>query len=145
VTEKGKEERPYRCCLFFHSGSYDKVYQGLSIANVVIAKGGEAHLHFSYGALKRLVKGNTDTFVIDGEPAPFREEIEGHINRGTVDRISDLIRMGKQFGRLKLYTCSSSMAVLNIARDELIDDVDATTGMVNFLDLVKEADLTLYI
>ncbi len=37
------------------------------------------------------------------------------------------------------------MAILNIARDELIDLVDSSMGLVSFLELVKEADTTLYI
>ena len=52
---------------------------------------------------------------------------------------------GKRFGCLRIYACSASMAILNIARGELIDEVDASLGMVGFMDLVREADLTLYI
>ena len=37
------------------------------------------------------------------------------------------------------------MAILNIARDELIDLVDASMGLVSFIELVKGADTTLYI
>jgi hypothetical protein len=35
------------------------------------------------------------------------------------------------------------MAILNIARGELIDEVDASMGMVGFMDLVREADLDI--
>ncbi|MBI1911160.1 MAG: DsrE/DsrF/DrsH-like family protein [Deltaproteobacteria bacterium] len=138
-------KKPYRYCIFLHSGSYDRVFQAMSITNVVLATGGEVHIFFSYGALKRLVKGNTDKVVIEGEAASFKEEIEKNLNRGTLDSISEMIDIAKRFGRLKIYACTGSMAVLNIARNELIDAVDCSMGLVAFLQLVKEADQTLYI
>jgi len=134
-----------RLCIFLHSGAYDRVYQAISISNVALAMGGEVHIFFSYGALKRLVRGHTDDVSIEGEPAPFTTEIEKNLKRGTLDRISEVLDTAKRFGEIKLYACTASMAILNIARDELIDIVDSSMGLVSFLGLVKEADTTLYI
>ncbi|MBI2411758.1 MAG: DsrE/DsrF/DrsH-like family protein [Deltaproteobacteria bacterium] len=138
----GKEKR---YCIFLHSGSYDRVYQSMSITNVALATGYEVHIFFSYGALKRLVKGNTDKVVIEGEPVFFKEDIERNLKRGTLDSISEMIETAKRFGRLKIYACTGSMAVLNIARDELIEHVDMSMGLVYFLNLVKDAEQVLYI
>ncbi|MFQ5736524.1 MAG: DsrE/DsrF/DrsH-like family protein [Thermodesulfobacteriota bacterium] len=141
----GDRKRIERLCIFLHSGSYDRVYQAMSITNVVLATGGEAYLFFSYGALKRLVKGRTDDVVIEGEAAPFKDDLERNLKRGTLDSISEMIDTARRFGRVKIYACTASMAVLNIARNELEDVVDASMGLVAFLDLVKDADQTLYI
>ncbi len=135
-------EKNYRLCIFLHSGSYDRVYQAVSITNVVLAMGGEVHIFFSYGALKRLIKGKTDELQ---EEEPFRVELEKNINRGTIDSISEMLTTAKRFGRVKLYACTASMAVLNIARDELVDLVDCSMGLVSFLELVKGAQHALYI
>ena len=142
----GGNKRIERLCIFLHSGSYDRVYQAMSITNVVLATGGEVFLFFSYGALKRLVKGSLDAVVIEGEAvAPFKEDIARNLNRGTLDKISEMLDMAKRFGRIKVYACTASMAVMNIARDELDPVVDASMGLVSFLNLVKDADQTLYI
>src|SRR3972149_8257002 len=138
-------KKPYRYCIFLHSGSYDRVFQAMSISNVVLATGGEVHIFFSYGALKRLVKGRTDDVAIEGEAAPFREEIEKNMRRGTLDSLTEMIETAKRFGHIKLYACTASMSVLNIARDELVDLVDSSMGLVSFMELVKGADTTLYI
>ncbi len=135
-------EKNYRLCIFLHSGSYDRVYQAVSITNVVLAMGGEVHIFFSYGALKRLVKGKTDELQAD---EPFREEMEKNIKRGTIDSISEMLTMAKRFGRVNIYACTASMAVLNIARDELVDLVDCSMGLVSFMELVKGAQNALYI
>lgn len=134
-----------RCCIFLHSGSFDRVYQAMSITNVVLAKGGEAHIFLSYGALKRFVKGNVDKAAIEGEPASFKEEFEKNLKRGTLDPISEMVNIARRFGKFKLYACTASMAVLNITRDELIEDVDSSMGLVTFMDLVRDANLVLYI
>ncbi len=135
----------YRFCIFLHSGSYDRVFQAISISNVVLATGGEVHVFFSYGALKRLVKGKIDEVVMEGEPAPFKAEIEKNLKRGTLDKLSEMLDTAKRFERFKIYACTASMAVLNIARNELMDIVDSSMGLVSFLELVKGADKTLYI
>lgn len=135
----------FRCCIYLHSGSYDRVYQAIALSNVVLATGGEVHIFTSYGALKRFVKGNTDKVEIEGEAAPFKEEIEKNLNRGTLDTITEMLDLAKRFPDFNVYACTNSMAVLNITRDELIDAVDSSTGLVGFQELVKEADQILYI
>jgi peroxiredoxin family protein len=134
-----------KCCIFLHSGSFDRVYQAVSITNIILACSGEVHIFLSYGALKRFVKGNVDKPDIEGEFAPFKEEFDKNLKRGTIDRISEIIKTAKMFGRLKIYACTASMAILNIALDDLVDDVDSCIGLVAFMELVKDADLTLYI
>ncbi len=138
-------KKGFRYCIFLHSGSYDRVYQAVSISTVVLAMGGEVHIFCSYGGLLRMVKGRTDEVVVEGEPGPFKEQIEKNLNRGTLDHISDLLETAHRFGGFHIYACTASMAVLNIARNELIDLVDASMGLVSFLELVKEADKVLYI
>jgi peroxiredoxin family protein len=117
----------------------------MAITNVVLAMGGEVDAFFSYGALKRLVKGQTDLPEIEGEPAPFVEDIKRNVERGTIDEISEMMDTAKRFGGFKAYACTASMAVLNISRDELIEIVDSSMGLVSFLDLVADADKVLYI
>lgn len=139
------EGKKFRCCIYLHSGAYDRVHQAISIASVVLALGGEVHVFCSYGALKRLVKGNTDKIVIEGESAAFTEEIEKNLGRETLDPISEMLEVAKKLGDFNVYACTASMAVLNIIRAELIDVVDASMGLVGFQALVKDADQVLYI
>ncbi len=134
-----------RLCIFVHSGSYDRVYQAMAISTVALATGGEVHTFWSYGALKRLVKGRADDVAAEGGSEPFKAEIEKNLKRGTLDRISEMLSTARRFGRFKIYACTASMAVLNITRDEFDSCVDASMGLVSFMELVKGADTTLYI
>ena len=94
-------------------------------------------------ALQKLVKGKTDS--IEVENTALKEAIGKNIERGAIPPISEMIEMGKRFGRLKIYACVNSMALSNITRDELIDEVDSSIGLVAFMELVKDATTTLYI
>ena len=143
--EEGKGNGTYRCCLFLHSGSFDRVYHAMAITNVVLARGGEVHILFSYGALQRLVKGRTDDIAVGDPPGSLKMQLERNLEIGVLDSLHEMLQTGKRFGSLRIYACSASLAILNIARGELIDEVDASMGMVGFMDLVREADLTLYI
>lgn len=145
VAQETEKKKKYRCCLFLHSGGYARVHEALSLANVVAASGGEAHILFSYGALKRLVRENIDRISIDGFSEPTDGYFESNVGAGRVPSLSELITYGVRLGGLKIYACSAAMAALNISRDELVDSVDQSTGLVGFLNLVKESDLTLYI
>ena len=135
----------YRLCIFMHSGAYDRVHEAFSIVNVVLATGGEVHMLFTYGALKRLVKGQIDEMHLDGEPTPYAAELAKHLEGGAIESISEMLKTAKRLGSLCVYACSGAMAILNISREELIEEVDAVTGLVRFVALMKEADTTLYI
>lgn len=117
----------------------------MAIANVILARGGEVHILFSYGALPRLLRGRTDDLAVGDPPESLKVRLERNLESGVLDSLHEMLQTGKRFGCLKIYACSASMAILNIARDELIDEVDASMGMVGFMNLVREADLTLYI
>ncbi|GBC75492.1 hypothetical protein HRbin06_00810 [archaeon HR06] len=125
--------------LILHSYSYDRVHYGLSIALTGLAMGMEVHVLFTYGALKRLVKGRTD-ILGEGE---MEERIEKALKKGAISSIKDTISNAKKMG-LKIYACVAAMSLLNIARDELIEEVDEVISLSRFLDLAKDS-LVLYI
>ncbi len=65
------------------------------------------------------------------------------MEQGHIEPISKLFTMAKELGG-KIYVCVSSMTLLNIARDELIDEVDESAGVPNFL-MNTEDDQILFI
>lgn len=144
MTGPGKK-KDYRLCIILSSGAYEKVHEAMGIASVALARGGEVHVLFTYGAIGRLVKGMTDLVEMEGAPTPFAERFKKHVERGSIETISSMMRAGKQFGALSIYACSAAMAILSVSHDDLIPEVDSVTGLVRFMDLVRDADTTLYI
>lgn len=118
--------------IIFHSDSYDRIYHGLSFALAALALGRKVKLFFSYWALGYLKKKETPELKLDSRTGKHKEIIEKNIKAGHLQNIDEVIRQAKAMGA-QIYACSSSMGILNIARDELIKDVDKSMGITTFL------------
>jgi len=55
------------------------------------------------------------------------------------------IRAGKKTGRLKVYACSTTMGLLGIKDEDLIEYVDDVVGAASFLNKAKDSDINLFI
>jgi peroxiredoxin family protein len=118
--------------IILHSGSYDRIYHGLSIALTALALSREVKLLFTYWALEYLKRGESPTLRLDKEGENHRPVIEESIEQGHMKEISELLTMAKQIGA-QFYVCLSSMVFLSITRDELTDQVDDAIGIATFL------------
>jgi peroxiredoxin family protein len=132
-----------RAALIIHSGAYDRVSYALSLASVARAMGMEVHVLFTYGGLGRLVNGRTDE-IGEETPAELREIIQTGRAKGTFPSITDSLTEAKKMG-LKVYACVGAMANLNIARDQLVPEVDQVVGLAKFLQLCQGAAMTWYV
>ena len=118
--------------IIFHSGSYDRIYHGLSIALAALALGRDVRLFFTYWALDYLRKDKPSLFKLDAEAQKQRRVLEKNIERGHIQKIEELIVQAKSM-KAKIYACTSSMGLLNISRNELIGEVDKSMGITTFL------------
>jgi len=80
-----------------------------------LALGWEARLLFTYEALDYL-----------------RRNPSSGCERDRREQITAFLRRAKRMGA-EIYACVSSMASLNVTRDELVDEVEASTGLARFL------------
>lgn len=129
--------------IIFHSGSYDRIYHGLSIALAALALGREVKFFFTYWALEYLKQNRPALFKLDAESQEQREAIKKNIEKGHIQKAPELIVQAKKMGA-KFYACTNSMGLLNISRDELIKEVDKSMGITTFLTETAE-DQILFI
>lgn len=118
--------------IIFHSGSYDRIYHGLSFALAGLALGRDVKLFFSYWALERMKKNATLDFGLDKEARSHNEILDKNIREGHILKFGELITQVKKMGG-RIYACTSSMGILNIARNELIEEVEKSMGITTFL------------
>lgn len=123
--------------IIFHSGSFDRVYHGFSISLAALSLGKEVKLFFTYWALEYLRKERPVEFGVDGEKERYEEILKKNIEKGHMLKIHELIQQVKAMGG-KFYACTHSMGILNIARNELIDEVDKSMGLTTWLIDTKE-------
>ncbi len=123
--------------IILHSGSYDRVYHGLTIAATASAMEQEVKLFFTYWSLEYLKKRESFNLRLDSEGIKYKNNLEKFMEKGHLQKISELITLSKSMG-VKIYVCTGSMALLNIERDDLIDEVDNPIGLATFLDEIEE-------
>ncbi|OGW78488.1 MAG: hypothetical protein A3I73_05610 [Omnitrophica bacterium RIFCSPLOWO2_02_FULL_45_16] len=126
--------------LIFHSGSYDRIYHGLSIALAALALGRETRCFFTYWALEYVKKDRGPDLQLNDEGKAQEKLIRKSIADGHILNVKELLSQLKAMGG-KVYACSSSMGLLNISRDELTAEVDKSMGLTTFLTETKNSQI----
>jgi peroxiredoxin family protein len=129
--------------VIFHSGSFDRLHHGFSIALAALALGRPVRFFFSYWALEYLKRGAESHFRLDGEASEHRQVLQKGLEKGHLESIPGMVAQVKAMGG-RFYACTHSMGLLNIARDELVEAVDRSMGLTAFLTETAE-DQILYI
>ena len=138
-----KNNRADVLAMIFHSAAYDRISYGLMLAKAALASGMEVVTLFTFGALKRLVKGVIDDIAPETND-DLRDDIEMGLEVGILLPISEQIREAKRLG-LKLHVCVTTMTLFNLSQEELIDEVDSVAGLGIFVDIARDAAMSLYI
>lgn len=126
--------------IILHSGSYDRLYHGLSIALAALALGTEVRLFFTYWALEQLKTTKKLPQKLDKEAKAHQEILEKNIKKGHMQEIPELLAQAKVMGA-RFYACTQSMGLLNISRNELVKEVDKSMGITTFLTETKGRQL----
>jgi peroxiredoxin family protein len=146
------------------SGDMDKVFAAYSIAIGAAAAGKETSIFFTFWGIKAIQKGN-----LTG--SSFFGRMMGLMNRGGISRIgpsqfnfggigrwmfkkmmekhnvpslAELQKTAVELG-VKLIPCQTSMEVMEISRDSLIDGVEEPCGVAAMLEISDRSRQTLFI
>lgn len=126
--------------IILHSGSFDRLYHGLSIALAALALGRETRLFFTYWAMEQIRAAKKLPQRLDKEAQEHKEILEKNIKKGHMQAVPELLAQAKSMGA-RFYACTQSMGLLNISRDELVKEVDKSMGITTFLTEAKDAQL----
>jgi len=146
------------------SGDMDKVIAAFNIAIGAAALGKEANIFFTFWGIKAIQKGN-----LTGNS--FFGKMMGIMNRGGIDRIgpsrfnfwgigrwmfnqmmkahkitpiAELRQTAIDLG-VKLFPCQMSMEVMEIKKEDLIDEAQPSCGVAAMLEMAYRSKATLFI
>jgi len=126
---------PATVAIFLHTGDYDRVHQGLSIASAAAALGRRADLYLFWWALGRLLSGQLD------EPDfPGQAEVARRFESRGLPTIRELLGHVRGSGRVTLVACSGSLAALGRTPADAEGKVDLILGWTSILE--RSAGLT---
>jgi peroxiredoxin family protein len=146
------------------SGDMDKVFAAFIIATGAAASGMETTMFFTFWGLKAIQKGNPTG-------KGFLGKMIGLMNRGGIERIGPsrfnfggigrglfkkmmkdkkVVGLGELLETavdldVKLYACKMSMDVMEIAQEDLIDEVSGLMGVAAYIKEASESEVTLFI
>lgn len=135
--------RKEKVAIVINSASYERVEYALTVALSSAAVGKEVYILFTYGAVIRLKRGDTDK-VGEETSEWMKEPIRIGLKRGSIQKVSELLKNLKRLGA-RIYACVAAMALHNLTKDELVEEVDEVTGIASFLESVEEATGIIYV
>lgn len=114
--------------IFLHSGDYDRVHQGLSIAASGAALGRRVEVYFFWWALERLLTGR-----LDEADFPGREDIAARFEARGLPTLRALLGHLRGSGQVMLIGCSGSLAALGLTAAHADGQVDTLLGWTAIL------------
>lgn len=110
--------------VFLHSGDYDRVHQGLSIAAAAVASGRGAEVYLFWWALERFVKGALDEPDFGAE----REAVADRLEARGMPTCRELLAHVRESGRGTVHACTGSLAALGADPQRPLPGVDGWVG-----------------
>jgi peroxiredoxin family protein len=157
-------EKPQKLSLVVFSGDLDKLFAAFSIATGAAASGLEVVMFFTFWGLRALKKKTRTGRSLFGWL--LGRMYGGDIDRATPSRMSygglgrwmfkkmmkakrvpsltELRQTAIDLG-VRLYGCQTSMSVMEVPREALIDEVQACVGVTYFLEQARQSDISLFI
>lgn len=146
--------------IILSKGTLDMAYPAFMLAQTSAAMGNEVHVFFTFWGLSVMTKKGVDHAevasvgnpglpmpnligVLPGMTAVATSMMKKRIARAKVPplraMIEDCVALGVHF-----HACSTTMEVMGIAREDLLDAVEDVVGAASFLQL-SEGGQTLFI
>jgi peroxiredoxin family protein len=116
--------------LFLHSGDYDRVHQGLSIAAAAVATGRRAEIYLFWWALERFLQDNLD----EPDFQPQREDVANRFEQRGLPTLRALREHLRESGLCTVHGCTGSLAALG---GEPVADRQTIDGWVGWTAILQ--------
>ncbi len=123
--------------------AYDRILTPLAFAYLAASSGQEVEMLFVNWAVRALSKEHADELPISAERVGSEDWLKSQIaSAGLPTKISDLLRVLKETGKVKLYACTLAAQIFGVGEDELIEGAEFLPAN-EFLAKMAEAKVTM--
>jgi len=126
------------------SEKIDKIFPAVTLATTASVMGWSADLFFTFWGLLALKKDH-EPKEVSLDYKGFEDSLKKAVSSGVIPSWREILEQGKKTGRLKVYACSTTMGLLGIKDEDLIEYVDDVVGAASFLNKAKDSDINLFI
>ncbi len=125
-------------------GSHNSLVQVLTLIMAAVGSEIAVRVFFRDEAVLKVTKAGARELNLSegyrGQEAAITERLKA---QGLLD-LPHLLREVKEIGDVRLYACSSSMAICGVGQEDLLEEMDEVRGIAAFLlEDVAEADRVL--
>lgn len=128
-----------------HSGTLDLAYPPLMLAVAGGAMDMEVNIFFTFWGLDLLKKKGLKRAKLPGIMGLFTWAMRWKIKKTGIATLPDLLTAAMETGKVKLYACTATMALMNVSKDQLVPEVEGFIGAAGFLDITADSDVQLFI
>jgi len=159
-----KEEKKKKLSMIVFSGDMDKLFAAFAVATGAAASNMDVTMFFTFWGLRALKKkartgksffGRLLGLFYGGDinrASPSKMSFGGigrwmfkkMMKAKNVPSLAELRKMAIDLG-VKLYGCQMSMAVMEIPKETMIDEVAQCVGVATFIEQAQQSDVTLFI
>lgn len=131
--------------LIVHSGTMDRLLSALILSSTAVSMDFEVHLYFTFWGLMMLKKGEMDKTILPATYKHMENQLKEKLKQMGYPTPYEMLRRMKGTGKLKVYACTPTMEMFDIAKNDLIPEVDAFAGAATFLDVAEGAAISMMI
>ncbi len=157
---------PDKVTLVMFSGELDKALAAFNIATGAASMGMDVSIFFTFWGLNILKKERPVS-----SSKNILKRMMGILNKGGANKlklskfnmfglgtrimkkfmkehkmpsVDEMIKLSKEMG-VKLIACTITMGIMDVSKDNLIDEIDSFAGVATFLSEAKESEINLFI
>ncbi len=128
------------------SGTVDKMMPVGIISSGAVAMGMDVDIYLTFWGLEAFAKkaqGIEPKFSGDYvDMAPMMAQV---MKEKKVPSLFDTLKQVKELGNVRIHACTMTMDLLGQTKEDFIDLVDDTMGVGEYVEMAKDADITLFI
>lgn len=126
------------------SEKLDKLFPAVTLATTAAVMGRESEIFFTFWGLLVLKKGY-EPKEVSSDYKHYEDDLRRAVSSEAMPSWLEVLEQGKRTGRLKVYACSTTMNLLNVKTEDLVEYVDEVVGAASFLGKAKDSDINLFI
>lgn len=134
-----------KLAIFAHSGTYDKLYQTVTLAVTAASMGRDVNIFLFFWALKKFVRGDLDTMNFPSEYGEEGKVLGERMKTLNPMSLQDMLNEVKKLGRVKVYACSANVKYMDLSDEEVKEKVDEVIGLPGILEMAENSDVQLFI
>ncbi len=131
--------------IFAHSGTFDKLYQIVTLAITAASMGRETYIFLFFWALKKFVTEDFDVTKLSAEFGEEGKRLAERMQKINPISLPEILSEVRKMGNLKVYACTAAVKLMELEESVVKSKVDDILGMTTLLEIADGAETQLFI